>query len=176
MAILAYPSHDHLLLSGTNPAGDLVVDLTEIAVAPALIVFVDVDALQPIERDIVRVLDALGHARAHLVLYSRDPSADVVRLRVDLPRASWLSRRSAVGPGDILTLLKRGFEDARILAIGARPDLRRALDASDAILSVDAAPSAVAGGETDGYHRIVLCSTLWALVKLRYRIRETIAE
>jgi hypothetical protein len=176
MAILAYPSPDDLLSPATDPAGDVVVDLTEIAVAPALIVFVDVDALHPVGRDIVRVLDALGHARAHLVLYSRESSADVDRLRVELPRASWLSRRSAVGPGDILTLLKRGFEDARILAIGVRPDLRRALDASDAILSVDDTGSAVVADETDGYHRILLCSTLWALVRLRYRIRETVAE
>lgn len=174
MAIIGYRSPHDSPLAARDPDGGMLVDLSEIAVAPALIVFVDVDALQPFERAVIRVLDALGHARAHVVLYTRQPSADNVRLRVELPRASWLNRTSAVGPGDLLTMLTRGLVGARVLAIGVRPDLRRALADGDAILPVE--PATAANDDDSGYRRIVLCSTLWALVKLRYRIRESLAE
>lgn len=150
----------------------MLVDLSEVVVAPTLIVLVDVDALRPVDRATVMVLDALCHANVRLVLYSRAPSADVLKLRVDVPRAAWLQASSPVHPSELVDLMRQARTETRLLAIGIAPELRRAIDPMrDAIVAL--APRDRAAGS---YQRTVLSATLWAIVKTRYRVRETIAE
>ena len=156
--------------SGTNLGDHWLVDLSDVVVAHSLIVLVGVDTLQPIGHATLRALDALGHSCAQLVIYSREPSVDAIRLRVELPRASWLYPSSVIRPSDIIALLRRGTADARVLAIGICPELLRSLEPSDAVLS--------RAGDTDdaSHDASVLRSMLWAIVKLRYRIRGTTAQ
>jgi hypothetical protein len=149
-----------------------LVDLSDVVTAPTLMVLVDVDALHPVDRATVVVLDALCHANVRLVLYSRVPSADVLKLRVDLPRAAWLQPSSAIQPSELVAVMRRTRADSRLLAIGIAPELRRAIDPMrDAIVTLASNDS-----ETGSYQRTLLCATLWAIVKMRYRVRETIAE
>ncbi|NVB81658.1 MAG: hypothetical protein HOV81_24905 [Kofleriaceae bacterium] len=146
-----------------------LVDLSEVVTAPRLVVLVDVDALHPVERGTVMVLDALCHANVRLLLYSRAPSADVVKLRVDLPRAAWLQPSSAIQPSELVAVMKQMRADTRLLAIGIAPELRRAIDPTrDAIVTL--------ASDDSSYQRTVLRATLWAIVKVRYQVRETIAE
>lgn len=155
----------------TTPEPERWLDLTDVITAPTLVALVDVDALCPIDRPTLRILEALGSTRCHLVLYSREASADLVRLRVELPKASWLHPSSFVTPSQLIALLKAGSDSTRALAIGADTDLCGALDPL-----TDRALALVEDPTRGTYSRRALCSTLWSIVKLRYRVRETIAE
>ena len=157
--------------ASTASDADLWLDLSEVVIAPTLIVLVDVDRLGPIDRLTQRALEALGHARSQLVLYSREPSADVVHLRIELPKASWLNPSSFVTPSQMIALMKAGTDSTRTLAIGVDGELRRALDPkTDRVLTLVDEPSRTT------YSRRALCATLWAIAKLRYRVRETLSE